>query len=92
MFLQVYNLEPWATPLDDKDIVIKSLYFRVFKTDFVNEIHLQCISPLASGITKNTESVWLKYGPDITNNVPPSMEASFGVIVIEQEEKWWNSV
>ena len=46
MFLQAYNLEPWATPLDDKDIVIKSLYFRVFKTDIVNEIHFCAISIL----------------------------------------------
>jgi hypothetical protein len=50
MFLQVYNLEPWATPLDlpmdGKDIVIKSLYFSVFKTDIVNEIHFCAISIL----------------------------------------------
>jgi hypothetical protein len=36
---------------------------------------------LTSDITKDTESVLLKHGPDITNNVPPNMVASFGVIV-----------
>ena len=56
MFLQVYNLaqkrvaEPWAPPLDPpmdgKDIVMKSLYFRVFKTDIVNEIHFCATSIL----------------------------------------------
>jgi hypothetical protein len=46
-----------------------------------SENNLQIISPLTSDITKDTESVWLKHGPDITNNVPPNMEASFGVIV-----------
>ena len=43
--------------------------------------HLQLTSLLTSDITKDTVSVWLRHGPDITNNVPPSMEASFGVIV-----------
>ena len=43
--------------------------------------HLQLTSLFASDITKATVSVWLKHGPDITNNVPPNMEASFGVIV-----------
>jgi hypothetical protein len=46
-----------------------------------SENNLQFISPLTSDITKDMESVWLKHGPDITNNVPPNMEASFGVIV-----------
>jgi hypothetical protein len=46
-----------------------------------SDYHLQLTSLLTSDITKDTESVWLKHGPDITNNVPPNMEASFGVIV-----------
>ena len=46
-----------------------------------SEYNLQFISPLTSDITKDTESVLLKHGPDITNNVPPNMVASFGVIV-----------
>ena len=43
--------------------------------------HKQLISLLSFDITKDMESFWLKHGPDITNNVPPNMEASFGVIV-----------